>query len=98
MRAPVAQLQARAGVGAILAHPAWRELHALPVVDEGGLLVGVLRREVYEELRERPTEPGTSSSTNVGLALAELFWGMSASLVDQIGASGRTRPSSGGRK
>ena len=45
MRRPVSSLQSGADRTAILGHPGWRDLHALPVVDKGGRFLGVLRHE-----------------------------------------------------
>jgi magnesium transporter len=85
MRSSVVRIPARAGVDTILGHPGWRELHALPVVDSKGILVGVLRRETHERLREEMTERGNAGRSGFGMALAELVWTLSASLVDELG-------------
>jgi magnesium transporter len=45
MRTPVASIAAEATGDALAAHPAWRSLFALPVVDGEGRLLGVLRHE-----------------------------------------------------
>jgi hypothetical protein len=47
--------------------------------------VGILRRETYERLREELSRRGTAGRGGVGLALAELVWTLSASLVDELG-------------
>jgi len=49
MRSQVVRLRATASGQALLAEPAWRVYLALPVVDEGGVLIGVVR---FESLRE----------------------------------------------
>jgi magnesium transporter len=90
MRAAVAKIPARAGVDAILAHPGWRGLHALPVVDSDGTLVGVLRRETYERLREEAARREAAGSGGFGLALAELFWKLTASAVDELARAARS--------
>ena len=82
MRSPVVQLPAQAGVGGILNHAGWRELHAIPVVDSEGVLVGVLRRETYERLRAERADQGAEGTGGVGLALAELVWAAMVSTVD----------------
>ena len=89
MRSSVAQIPARAGVEMILAHPGWRELHALPVVDSEGVLVGILRRETYERLREVANERAAAGDSGLGLALAELFWTLTASAVDELAQAAR---------
>jgi magnesium transporter len=85
MRSSVVRIPARAGADVIRGHPGWRELHALPVVDSNGVLVGVLRRETHEQLREEMTVRGVAGRGGFGMALAELVWTLSASLVDELG-------------
>jgi magnesium transporter len=89
MRSTVAWISARAGADLVLAHPGWRELHALPVVDSKGVLVGILRRETYERLREELAQLGADGRSGFGLALAELFWKLTASAVDELGRVAR---------
>lgn len=84
MCSSVALVPARVGVETILSHPGWRELHALPVVDSNGILVGILRRETYERLREATSERATAGESGLGLALAEIFWTLTASAVDEL--------------
>jgi magnesium transporter len=96
MRTSVARISARADTNMILAHRGWRELHALPVVDSKGVLVGVLRRETYERLREDVAGQGSAGTPGFGLALAELFWTLTASAVDELGRV--VRPDSARRR
>lgn len=84
MRSSVAKISARSGADTILAHPGWRELHALPVVDSKGVLVGILRRETQEQLREKTARQGEDGRRGFGLALAELIWTLTASAVDEL--------------
>lgn len=81
MTRPVEMLLARAGRDAIIKHPGWQRFPILPVVDEAGRLVGVLRYETFRELSELPA-PDDASPVDVALALGELFW---------MGASGMLR-------
>ena len=83
MRPATARLSALDGIGAVVVHPGWRALHALPVVDAGGRFVGAIR---YETLRKLDAEPERSvaSDSQVGawLSLAELCWvGLTGILV-----------------
>lgn len=70
---PVHSIGARADRRAILQHPAWREVHALPVVDEKNVFLGVLRyrtfRRLEQELTGGPGEEGASTAE----ALGDLF-------------------------
>ncbi len=96
MRSSVRRISAQAGMDVVLAHPGWRELHALPVVDSKGALVGILRRETYEQLREEVTGQVAGGRSGFGLALAELFWTLTASAVDEL--QGVVRRGSGRRR
>jgi magnesium transporter len=83
MRTPVERLPARAGVHAIVSHPAFRRLPRLPVVDERDRLVGVFLYETLQTLAAAGTESREEASPlGLAMALSELFW---------IGASGLVR-------
>ena len=52
-RSDVMSIQGHQDRNAILAHPAWREAHSLPVVDRQGLYLGAIR---YRTLRRLESE------------------------------------------
>jgi magnesium transporter len=84
MHHPVAWLLAHADRAAIVAHPGWREFHALPVVDDASVFLGALR---YETLRKLEHDHATSrpqeSAMAALLSLGELCWaGMAGLLTD----------------
>ncbi len=66
-----AYLAARSRLTTAAAHPAWRELDALPVADDSGVLLGMVR---YRQVRhvDSPTGPGSFAGTLLGLG--ELYW------------------------
>lgn len=68
------RLRAEDSLERIAQHPAWRRLHALPVVDEGGRYLGALR---YSAFRTIETELGQAASGvdsgKSASALAELY-------------------------
>lgn len=86
MRTSVHSLRSNATTPTILAHPAWRELHAIPVVDGEGVLVGVLRRENYERLRE--ASHGGDAPRDLAVDLAELVW---TAMLSTFGGPSRPR-------
>jgi magnesium transporter len=92
MQRNVARLLARANLTAVVAHPGWREFHAMPVVDDGERFVGVMRYETLRRLEgsgQRPPNPAVSTVLNLG----ELCWigfaGMLAGLTTTISPSQR---------
>jgi Mg/Co/Ni transporter MgtE len=91
MTRTVASLPARAGRATIVAHPGWRRYHELPVVDETGALLGVLRYATVRRLEQElaPDRPPASGFAPLN-AVGELYWvGMArvlGSLVAAVGA------------
>jgi magnesium transporter len=75
MRSEVTRISAHADHPAIIAHPGWRRLHALPVVDDGGALIGVLRYETLRRLEdEAASAPAAAAALTTVLNLGELCW------------------------
>jgi magnesium transporter len=75
MRLHVARLSARADRTTIVAHPAWRDFHALPVVDDVGTFLGALRYEIIRRLEgESATNRQTQSALATLFTLGELYW------------------------
>ena len=83
MSSDVYRLPARARRKAILENPGWEHVHALPVVDQSNVLVGVLRYETARLLaarvRPRRSEPGSPVA-----ALAELYWSGSQRVAGEL--------------
>ena len=70
----VASIAASATWQTVVGHPAWGSVHALPVVDEAGQFVGVLRYETARALeRRRASAAQTDSGLQTASALGELF-------------------------
>jgi magnesium transporter len=75
MHAPVERLPAETQRKAILGHPAWQVYHALPVVDEEGRFVGVMRYETLRRLeREEVPSTPTTAAMETAMRLGELIW------------------------
>ena len=74
----------------VIAHAGWRELRALPVVDDTHRLVGVVSRDTVSRLRGE-AGPG-AHPISLTLSLAELFWLGVAGMTDgfaQVTGGGR---------
>lgn len=86
MRTHVHRLAALSDRRAILAHPGWREVHALPVVDEGGVYLGALRyrtlRRLEEELRGPAPDTGATAR-----ALGDLFRTGASAMVEAVAST-----------
>jgi magnesium transporter len=93
MQTTVHRLSARADRHAIVSNPGWREVHALPVVDERGVYLGAIRyrtlRAVEEQLRGTRTEEGVTAR-----ALGGLLRAGAAAMLEAVVAS--TPPSRSG--
>jgi hypothetical protein len=72
----------------ILKHPAWRRVHALPVLDRDRRLLGALR---YSTFRALEAELGKAQSGpdagRTALALAELYGVGASALTQWVGMS-----------
>ncbi len=97
---PVQSVSARATWRAIVAHPAWKRFHALPVVESGGRFVGVLRYASIRKLEERLLDTGLQDqSARTAAALGELYGLGLRGLVESAAAvvMGSSEPNRGGK-
>jgi magnesium transporter len=90
MTSPVSQLPAPAGRTAILAHPAWRQFRALPVVDKASVLIGAISYATFCVLEEetRGRDQRLDPLTTV-FALGELYWLSLSGMVDGVATAVR---------
>ncbi len=80
---PTHRLSPREALVSAGAHPAWKQVTALPVVERGGRLSGVLRRgRVQEVLDTAPVNPALAGDITDGVfTLSELFWTTCADML-----------------
>jgi len=85
------RLPATADRAAILAHPGWKNVHSLPVVDADGGYLGAVR---YRALRELEAEllSDRSSDEDASQALGRLFAAGAGALLDAFAGSAPTGP------
>jgi magnesium transporter len=62
MSSKVMSLSDRDPLVAVIAHPGWREFHAMPVVSEGGTFVGMIRYRTQRRLAEAYEQSGLSAA------------------------------------
>jgi len=81
----VHRLPATADRVAVIAHPAWREVHALPVVDHDGSYLGAVRyrafRALEDALRERREDIAVTAQ-----ALGDLFRTGASAVLEMLSA------------
>jgi magnesium transporter len=83
MRPATHRLPAHADRHQIAAHPGWRDVHALPVLDPGGAYLGTIRyrtlRQIEREIADAKTEGNAAAR-----ALGELYLTGASSLVEAL--------------
>ncbi len=95
MERNVTSVPANASRADVLENPHWRRFHALPVVDEDGGFLGVVRYETWQrEMRQHDAHTRAHSNTlQTLLALGELYWtGLSEALLGGGELSQRVAP------
>jgi magnesium transporter len=84
-RREIAKLNATADLQAILAHPSWTDLHTLPVVDEKGRFVGVLRHATLRRIEAEVAGAQRGQSVvDVMLEFGELSWRAGGGLIGEL--------------
>ncbi|HEX9582033.1 MAG TPA: CBS domain-containing protein [Gemmatimonadales bacterium] len=80
-RDPV-RVPAQSDLATVTAHPGWRELDALPVVDQAGVFYGIVRHRTIRQIAGGAGEPGpVAPMVNTLLGLGELYWTGIAALL-----------------
>jgi magnesium transporter len=75
MHTDLTTLPAAMDLVTLLRHPGWRDFDALPVVDEKGIFLGMIRQRLIRQLSQTAKQEGHSiESWEVLLALGELYW------------------------
>ncbi len=92
----VVRVPAGAPAASVRGHESWREFEALPVVDGGGVYVGVLR---HKDLRRGLEDRGSCVSARPPLAafldLGEVYWTGLSSLIDALATGANDIPDQG---
>jgi len=90
MRRDLARVTALSDRAAILDHSGWRDVHALPVVDDHDHLLGALRYEALRRLEsESKANAAEGGALSAVLSLGELCWvGLAGLLTELTAAAG----------
>ncbi len=93
MHRDLIRLPAKTDLSALLNHPAWHELDALPVVDADGHFFGIVRHRTVRQLAgpgggEPEVEPVVGALVNLG----ELYWTGLASFLAGVNATSNAPP------
>lgn len=90
MQRDVVCLRMGDSLASVLVHPAWKEFHTLPVIDDKGLFAGALRHKTLRQLADLGQRPAPIDQA--GTALGELYRiGLSALVNSAIGPEGPGR-------
>jgi magnesium transporter len=82
MHRAVASVPAQADLAAVMAHPAWSELDALPVVDAAGVFFGIIRHRTIRQVARAGGGEEEAPVVRTLVSLGELYWrGLSAFLA-----------------
>ncbi len=74
MTTGVQAISGRAARTQVLAHPGWRRLHALPVVDEHRVFLGAIRYQTLRRLEEEESGAESGQALKTVVSLGELCW------------------------
>lgn len=92
MASKVMSLQDRDPLIAVVAHPGWREHHAMPVVTEEGTFVGMIRYRTLRRLAEAYDQAGRmGGGFDTLFALGELYWTGLVELFGGMSSGTRSR-------
>jgi len=100
MKTSVHRLAAGADRHAVVTHPGWRVVHALPVVDDRGCYLGAVRYRTLRAL-EQGLGTGAGGEATTARALGDLFRAGASSVLEALVASGpyeSPSPASGGAR
>jgi len=80
----VEQLSVHDDPVSMMAHPGWLDYYALPVVNDQGALVGILRYKTLRAVAAANSAPQSQNPFDVSLALGELYWSTLGSLMQAM--------------
>jgi magnesium transporter len=92
MSPKVMTLSDRDPLVAVVAHPGWREFHAMPVVSDDGVFAGMIRYRTLRRLAEAYEQAGRAGAGfDTLFALGELYWTGLVELFGGMSSGSRSR-------
>ena len=92
MSPKVMSLSDRDPLVAVVAHPGWREYHAMPVVSDDGIYLGMIRYRTLRRLAEAYEQAGREGAGfDTLFALGELYWTGLVELFGGMSSGTRSR-------
>ena len=93
MHRELVRLPATTDLATIMAHPGWRDLDALPVVDADGVFFGIVRHRTVRQLSGHAlAEPEVEPIVGALVSLGELYWAGMSAFLSGVSASGASTP------
>jgi magnesium transporter len=86
MHRDVQRVSAHADLAGVMAHPAWRDLDALPVVDAGGVFFGIIRHRMLRQIAGPAGDQEGQPVVRTLVSLGELYWNGLAAFLAGVGA------------
>lgn len=96
MSEPETTFSARASLLSVRDHPQWNDRDSLPVVDQSGRFIGILKRGVMVDALARGDagQPDNEGIIGAAMEIAELFWEVCANVIapqHEISEKGRKK-------
>jgi len=85
-------LPAYTTVSSVINHPLWSTNLTLPVVDRGGILLGILSHTVLKAHIPDSSGARTLDVLAPAMAIAELYWAASSTVIDTISKKRASQP------
>lgn len=96
MKTEVHRLRADLGHVDVLTHPGWQDVHSLPVTDERGVYLGVVRYRTLRRLEEEKRADDALAGSPTARALGDLFRAGAAGLLETVALAAAPRPEPAG--
>ena len=98
MKTEIHRLRADLGQADVLTHPGWQDVHSLPVTDENGVYLGVIRYRTLRRLEEEKRIDEANAGSPTARALGDLFRVGAAGLLETVAVVAAPRVEAAGEE